>query len=173
MSTRSDRDTEAGPLTGRAELGVAALLAVAGVVVAADAARLPAVQAAADPVGSRPVPYLVGALLLVCAVLLAVDVVRGGHGEAEAGEDIDLGHPVDWHTIGLLLLAFVANILLIDRAGFVVSGAVLFFGSVYALGSRHYVRDAVVSVVVAVTTFYAFYLGLGIKLPPGVLAGVL
>lgn len=118
-------------------------------------------------------PYVVAALLLVCAVLLARDVLRGGHGEAESGEDIDLGHPVDWRTIGLLLVAFVANILLIDRAGFVVSGAVLFFGSLYAFGSRHYVRDAVVSVVLAVASFYAFYVGLGIKLPPGVLAGIL
>ena len=38
----------------------------------------------------RPCRYIVGGLLLVCAVLLAVNVLRGGHGEAEEGEDVDL-----------------------------------------------------------------------------------
>lgn len=160
-------------LKGRAELGVAALLAVVGIVIAVNASSLPSVQAPADPIGTRPVPFIVAGLLLACAVLLAVDVLRGGRADAEAGEDVDLSHPTDWRTVGLLLLAFVANIALIDRVGFVISGAVLFWGSVLALGGRHYVRDGVISVVVAVLTFYAFYVGLGIKLPPGVLAGVL
>ena len=33
---------------------------------------------------------LLGALLLVVALLYAVDVARGGPGEPEAGEDVDL-----------------------------------------------------------------------------------
>jgi putative tricarboxylic transport membrane protein len=73
----------------------------------------------------------------------------------------------------LLVAAFVANIALIDRAGWVISGTVLFWGSVYALGSRHYVRDAVVAVVLSIGTFYGFYVGLGIALPAGILQGVL
>jgi putative tricarboxylic transport membrane protein len=152
---------------------VAVGLAVLGVVVALDAAGLASVQAAADPIGSRPVPFAVSALLIGCAVALAVDVWRGGRGELEGGEDVDLSHGTDWPTVGLLLLAFVANIVLIDRVGFVVSGAVLFWGSVFALGSRHYVRDGVVSVVLSVLTFYGFFLGLGINLPAGILQGVL
>jgi putative tricarboxylic transport membrane protein len=128
---------------------------------------------AADPVGPRPVPFLISALLIGCAVLLAVDVVRGGKGEVEGGEDIDLSHPVDWVTVGLLLAAFIANILLIDWAGWAISGAILFWGSVFALGSRHYVRDALVSVAMSLITFYGFYLGLGIELPAGLLQGVL
>ena len=62
---------------------------------------------------------------------------------------------------------------LIDRAGWVVSGTVLFWGSVYALGSRHYVRDGLVAVLLSVATFYGFYVGLGIALPAGILQGVL
>jgi len=160
-------------LKGRAEMGVAALLAVVGIVLAVNASSLPSVQAPADPIGTRPVPFIVAGLLLACAALLAVDVLRGGRGEVEGGEDVDLSHPTDWKTVGLLLLAFVANILLIERVGFVISGTVLFWGSVIALGGRHYVRDAVISVIVTVLAFYGFYVGLGIKLPPGILAGVL
>ena len=57
--------------------------------------------------------------------------------------------------------------------GWVISGAILFWGSVLALGSRNYVRDGLISVALAVGTFYGFYLGLGVHLPAGILKGVL
>jgi putative tricarboxylic transport membrane protein len=160
-------------LKGRSELGVAALLGAAGVVVLLDAARLVTPYSQSDPVGPKTLPYIVGGLLLVTAVMLAVNVLRGGHGEAEAGEDVDLTHPADWKTVLPLAGAFVANILLIDWAGWVISGTVLFWGSVWALGSRHYVRDGLISVALALLTFYGFFLGLGIALPAGLLEGVL
>ena len=59
----------------KAELGVAVLLAVVGVVVVVDALGLDVPYSQSDPVGPRTVPYLVGALLLVCSVLLASAVV--------------------------------------------------------------------------------------------------
>ena len=163
----------ASRLKGRSELGVAALLGAAGALVLLDAARLVTPYSQSDPVGPKTVPLIVGVLLLVCAVLLAVNVIRGGHGEAEAGEDIDLSHPADWRTILPLAGAFIANILLIDWAGWVISGTVLFWGSVWALGSRHYVRDGLISLALALLTFYGFYLGLGIALPAGLLEGIL
>jgi putative tricarboxylic transport membrane protein len=163
----------ASRLKGRSELGVAALLGAAGALVLLDAARLVTPYSQSDPVGPKAVPLIVGALLVVCAVLLAVNVLRGGHGEAEAGEDIDLSHPADWRTILPLAGAFIANILLIDWAGWVISGTVLFWGSVWALGSRHYVRDGLIALALALLTFYGFYLGLGIALPAGLLEGIL
>ena len=36
-----------------------------------------------DPVGPKPMPILLGVLLIVVAVFYAVDVARGGTGEAE------------------------------------------------------------------------------------------
>ncbi|MFC7847482.1 tripartite tricarboxylate transporter TctB family protein [Arthrobacter sp. NPDC057388] len=163
----------ASRLKGRSELGVAALLGVAGAVVLADALRLVVPYSQSDPVGPKALPIVVGGLLLVCAVMLAVNVLRGGRGEAEGGEDVDLTHPADWKTVLPLAGAFIANILLIDWAGWVISGTVLFWGSVWALGSRHYVRDGLISLALALLTFYGFYLGLGIALPAGLLEGIL
>ena len=160
-------------LKGRSELGVALLLGAAGALVLLDAARLVVPYSQSDPVGPKTVPIIVGALLLVCAVMLAVNVLRGGRGEAEAGEDVDLTHPADWKTVLPLAGAFIANILLIDWAGWVISGTVLFWGSVWALGSRHYVRDGLISLALSLLTFYGFYLGLGIALPAGLLEGIL
>jgi putative tricarboxylic transport membrane protein len=157
---------------GRSELGVALLLLLLGAWAIADALRLPELQTR-GPVGPKTVPVAVGILLVVTAVLLAVNILRGGRGEQEAGEDVDLEHGSDWRTLGLLVVAFVANILLIERLGWPVSGAVLFFGTTFALGSRHLIRNAIVSVALSVGTWYLFNLGLGIALPVGILKGIL
>jgi len=160
-------------LAGRSELGVALLLGVVGVVVLVDAARLQAPYSQSDPVGPRTVPFVVAGLLLVSAVALALNVLRGGHGQAEEGEDVDLTAPTEWRVVLPLVAVFVANVLLIDVLGWVISGAMLFFGCSWALGSRHPVRDVVISVALSLATFYGFYLGLGILLPAGVLEGML
>ena len=152
---------------------MALLLGAVGGLILWDAAQLEAPYSQADPVGPKTVPLVVAALLLACAVWLAVDVVRGGQGESESGEDVDLTHPTEWRVVVPLIAAFVANILLIDLLGWVISGTVLFWGSVWALGSRHYVRDGLISVALSVITFYGFYAGLGIFLPAGLLDGVL
>nr|WP_217509614.1 tripartite tricarboxylate transporter TctB family protein [Pseudarthrobacter sp. C4D7] len=160
-------------LKGRSELGVALLLGAAGVVVFLDANGLVTPYSKSDPVGPKTVPFIVAGMLVVCAVLLAINVLRGGKGEAEGGEDVDLTHPADWKTVLPLAGAFVLNILLVDWAGWVISGTVLFWGSVLALGSRHFVRDGLISVALSLLTFYGFYLGLGIALPAGLLEGIL
>lgn len=156
---------------GRSELVVALLLLVLGVIVVVDALQLQG--AARGPVGPKTVPLVVGGLLVLVSALLALDVWRGGHGEMEAGEDVDLTQGSDWRTLGLLAAAFLANAALIEPLGWPVSGAVLFLGAAFALGSRHVVRDAVLAVGLSVGTWYLFNVGLGIALPVGVLRGIL
>lgn len=164
--------TGTGRWTGRSELFVAlGLLVLAGVVLR-EAFGLRG-GTSRGVVGPEALPMLVGALLVVCAAVLALDVLRGGHGEAEGGEDVDLAHPSDWRTVLLLLAAFGSNIVLVDRAGWVISGSILFWGCAFALGSRHWLRDVVIAVALSLVTFYAFAIGLGVNLPAGVLTGIL
>ncbi|CAN5700212.1 tripartite tricarboxylate transporter TctB family protein [soil metagenome] len=165
--------TVRGRLAGRSELGVALLLGVVGVGVLVDALGIDAPTTDSDRVGPQAFPLGVAVLLLLCAVCLAVDVLRGGHGEAEEGEDVDLTAATEWGVVVPLLVVFMANVLLVDVLGWVVSGALLFFGCTWALGSRHYVRDPAISLAMSLVTFYGFYLGLGIHLPAGILEGVL
>jgi putative tricarboxylic transport membrane protein len=160
-------------LRGRSELGVSALLAALGALVLIDASRISTEFTQRGPVGPAAVPVVVGVALLVIAVLLARDVLRGGHGESETGEDIDLSHPSDWRTVLMLIAAFLANVVLIDRVGFPISGAVLFWGAAYALGSRHWLRDPLIAVALSVVTYLIFSRGLGIGLPGGPLEGVM
>jgi putative tricarboxylic transport membrane protein len=157
----------------RAQYAVCAALALLGVLVLVDASRLGAVASSNDPIGPKPVPIILGVLLVVVAVFYAVDVARGGVGEAEAGEDIDLTTRIDVRTVALLIGAFVLNALLIEPLGWVISGSILFWGAAFALGNRHHVRGLVIGVALALTTFYAFAIGLGVNLPAGILQGIL
>nr|WP_242679959.1 tripartite tricarboxylate transporter TctB family protein [Nocardioides sp. IC4_145] len=127
----------------------------------------------ADPVGPRVFPFVVGGVLLVLAVLLAVATLRGSRPEAEDGEDIDLDTPADWVTVGKLVGVLVLTIATIDVLGWAISGALLFAGAAWALGSTTLVRDVLVGVVMSVGSWYAFYVGLGIPLSPGLLDGIL
>jgi putative tricarboxylic transport membrane protein len=161
------------PRADRAQYGVCAFLAIVGGLVIVDALRLRHIVSSNDPIGPKPVPIVLGALLLLIAILYAVDVARGGSGEAEAGEDVDPTSPVDWRTVLLLIGSFVANLVLIEPLGWVISGAVLFWGSAFALGSRHHIRNVFIAAALSLTTFYAFAIGLGVNLPAGVLQGIL
>jgi putative tricarboxylic transport membrane protein len=158
---------------GRAELGVALALLSIGIVVLRDMARIPQTAGQIGPVGPKAVPAIVGCLLIGIAVLLARDVLSGGRGEAEGGEDIDLSRPSDWRTVAALLGAFLANAVLIERIGWPLSGTILFFGATFALGSRSYVRDLGVSLLMAISSYYLFANGLGMPLPAGWLSRVM
>ena len=158
---------------GLSELLVPVLLLGIGVAVLVDASGLEEGLGRSTSLGPTAIPYAIGSALIVGALWLAVDVLRGGRGEQESGEDVDLSHGSDWKTLALLFGAFLANVLLIERAGWPVSGAVLFFGCAYALGSRRVVRDVVLAFVLSIGSWYLFVLGLDIELPVGVLNGIL
>lgn len=155
----------------KAQYGLAAVLAVVGLWTIIDARGLNV--GFGDPVGPRVFPYIVGTSMVVLAILLALATARGDVAEGEEGEDIDLTSPPDWLTVGKLAGILVLNMLLVNVLGWAVTGGLLFAGCAWALGSRTLVRDLIVGVVLAVTTWYFFYVGLDVPLAPGILDGVL
>lgn len=162
-----------GPrLVDRAQYGLAAFLVVVGGYVLLDATTIDA-GFADQPVQPYAFPYVVGAVLVGLGVLLAVATARGSRPEAEDGEDVDLSGGSDWRTVALLAGVFALNVALIDWLGWAITGALLFAGAAAALGSRTHVRDLAIGAALSVGTWYGFYVGLGIPIPPGVLDGVL
>jgi putative tricarboxylic transport membrane protein len=156
----------------RSELGVCALLAVAGLLVLVDSLFGTEAGSDSDPLGPHAVPTVLGAGLLVLAALLAVDVLRGGHGEAEAGEDVELGTPPDLRAVGMLAGLVVAAALLVPVLGWPLTGAGLFYGVAYVLGARSFPRDLLVAAAVSLLTWVVFDALLGVDLPGGPLMGV-
>jgi putative tricarboxylic transport membrane protein len=162
-----------GPSVDRAQYLVCAVLVLVGAFLIYDALTLPGGFAKVDPVGPKLFPMLIGIGLLVLAVILAIAIPRGSKGEADAGEDIDPDLPSDWRTVGLLVAIFVAAILLVNPLGWAITGALMFAGCATVLGGRHYIRNILIGAVLSVGSFYAFYSGLGIPLPAGILDGIL
>ncbi|NEC10775.1 tripartite tricarboxylate transporter TctB family protein [Streptomyces sp. SID8014] len=160
-------------LRDHSELGVSVLLLALGLLVLTDALTMQVDIAQRGPVGPRTVPLVIGGGLLVVSLLLAVDVLRGGRGEAEGGEDVDLAEPADLRTVLLLTGVFLATAVLIEPLGFPVSGALLFWGTAYALGSRRVDRDPLIAAGLALFTYVVFNNLLGVPLPGGPLMGVL
>ncbi len=174
MTTTEDAATaEPEKRVDRAQYLVCVVLVAVGAFVIYDAITLEAGFAKVDPVGPKMFPVVIGVVLIALAVVLAIAIPRGSVGEADAGEDVDPDAPADWRTVGLLVGIFVATILLVQPLGWAITGALLFAGTATVLGSKHYVRNILIGAVLSVGSFYAFYSGLGIPLPAGILDGIL
>jgi putative tricarboxylic transport membrane protein len=158
------------PQVDRAQYGLALALLVVGVWTIIDARGLDV--GFGDPIGPRVFPYLVGSGMCVIAVLLAIATARGDIAEGEEGEDVDLTSPADWVTVLKLVGILVLNLLLVNLIGWAITGALLFAGAAWALGSKTLVGDLLVGAVLSVASWYFFWF-LGVPLPAGLLDGVL
>ena len=152
------------------EFLVVAVVAALGLLVLWDTLTAPAQAMDRGPLGPHVLPLAVGCMLLICAAGIAIDLVRGGQGQPEDGEAEDRS---DWITWAAILGAIVLTAVAVEPLGWVLAGGAMFYLCVYAFGSRAYVRDAIVSVVLATGSFYFFFSVLGINLSAGVLEGIL
>lgn len=154
-----------------AQLGLAGFLVLVGVVTLWDTTRLEV--GFADPVGPQAFPYVVGTGSLLLGLALGVAALAGSRGEVEGGEDVDLDQSADWRTVGRLVGVLVLTVFTVGWLGWALTGAGLFAGAAWSLGSRTLVRDVLVGLALAVGSWYAFVVGLGVPLAPGVLDGIL
>jgi putative tricarboxylic transport membrane protein len=172
-TTREPQDNTVEKTVDKAQYLVCVVCVAVGAFLIYDAVTLDAGFAKVDPVGPKLFPIAIGVILIVLAAILAVAIPRGSMGEADAGEDVDPNMPGDWRTVGLLVAVFIGLILLVDPLGWVITSTLFFAGAATILGSRHYVRNIAIGLVLALVSFYGFYSGLGIPLPAGILDGIL
>lgn len=155
------------------QFGLAALLIAIAVVILVNTSGLRTDFAKIDPIGPRIFPQIVAAGLIVTGVLLAIATARGSVPDQEEGEDVDLSQRPDWRTVALLVLAMVFLIATVNPLGWTISSAVFFTACCAILGSRTFIRDLLVGTALGLISFYAFYSGLGVMLPAGILDGIL
>jgi putative tricarboxylic transport membrane protein len=172
-TTNESQEPAVDARVDKAQYLICAVLVAVGGFLIYDALSLEPGFAKVDPVGPKLFPVSIGVILIVLAVILAVAIGRGSVGEADAGEDVDPNTPGDWRTVGLLVGLFVAVIVLVEPLGWAIAGTLLFAGAATILGNRHYIRNLAIGAVLALISFYAFYSGLGIPLPAGILDGIL
>ena len=144
---------------------LAAFVLLLGLFVAVETVRLPSGPGYSG-VGPKLFPWLVAAGLL----LVGVALLR----EARAGA---VAHPsgfeLDAPPLLVVSAGLVAQMLLMQPAGFAIASAVLFVAVSWAFGSRRPARDAAIGLVLCLAVQVAFTRGLGLTLPAGVLDGLL
>jgi putative tricarboxylic transport membrane protein len=118
-------------------------------------------------VTTEPYPWLVLAGLVLAGGFATREAVAGARaGSPQAAPPRPARAPL------LLLAAGAAlHIVLLERAGFVIAAAVLFWFSARAFDPRHPLRDALYAAVLSVAAYVLFARVLQLTLPAGVLAG--
>jgi putative tricarboxylic transport membrane protein len=165
-------DAPPAPTTAPALGDAAVALAVValGVFTIVDSHRI-TVPLSANVVGPRVFPYAVGVALVACGVAVLIGALHGRRADPEAGEDVDADASTDWLTLAKVVGAFVVHVVLVDRLGWALAGALLFAGVGWALGARWW-RALFIGLVLGFVVQIAFVDGLGVSLPAGVFEGV-
>ncbi|MFI6914539.1 tripartite tricarboxylate transporter TctB family protein [Streptosporangium sp. NPDC050284] len=165
-------ETAAGWSWRRPELGPAVLVLALGVFVIVGTADVTAAGSVLG-LGPRFFPALVGGAMLLIGLFYVVDVLRGGHGDPEDAEDADSAARADWRTVALVSVIFLAFTGLLDLLGWIIAGALLFFGLSVTLGATRRLRAGAVAILVSFLTYLLFVKGLSVTLPAGLLSGVI
>jgi putative tricarboxylic transport membrane protein len=159
----------APPRTGisRGELAMTVLLGVLGLYLLLDAANI-AVPGSSNTIGPRFFPYLIGGVVLATALALGYRVLKGDRGPSDESEDVDPDAPTSWTAVGLIVVAFLAQALLINVVGWPLAVTLMFAMVAWALGARGVVRPLVTGGVTSVVVWIIFVKALGVALPGGI-----
>lgn len=122
-------------------------------------------------VGPTIFPLFVSILLLASAASVLVSVLRGNRAEVEEGEDIDPDAKTDWLTLGKIVGAVVAHLLLVDLIGWAPAAALLFGIVAWALGARRWWLAFLIGLAVSLVVQIVFGGLMGLSLPWGTALG--
>jgi putative tricarboxylic transport membrane protein len=115
-------------------------------------------------IGARAFPLAIGVLMLIAGVGLAVQSFTGGFRNLE---DEANGEPFERSAFVWVAVGLVLQMALIESAGFVTATTLLFWCCACGFGSRAGVRDAVISLVLAIGVYLLFTRGLSVNLTAG------
>jgi len=115
--------------------------------------------------GAGFVVAFVGAALLLLAVVLSVQILRGTDFDPEEAEGVDLEAPVSGSGFGLAAAGVLLPVVSIPWLGFPIGAAVAYACITRAFGSRRTARDLVVGLVVSGVT-WSMFTWLGVQLGP-------
>jgi putative tricarboxylic transport membrane protein len=122
-------------------------------------------------VGPGVVPRVVGIVLLVLGAMLLREAFTGGFRGVDEEAEVHL--PMDWRAFAWVSGGIFAYGLLVERLGFVISSVILFVMVARSFSSRRWLLNALVGLALASFIFAVFNYGLGLTLPPGILAPLL
>ncbi len=107
-------------------------------------------------IGPQVFPIAIGIGLVVCSVWVGLTVSARREPPS-----------IDWRVAAMSALAFLAYVVLIEPVGYLLTTVAFISTESRLLGSRAWVRDLVVSVVITASVYTVFNVLLGIRLPAG------
>jgi putative tricarboxylic transport membrane protein len=122
-----------------------------------------------EQAGPRLFPDIVGAGLIVLAIVLGWQAASGGWRHVPMDQQAH-GSPNSRAAL-LISAAVIAHMALVGWAGFILAGILLYVLVARALGSVRLLADLGVAAVLATAVFYLFTRVLGLSLPAGLLGG--
>lgn len=117
-------------------------------------------------VGPRFFPILIGAGMLIAGVWLGWQAWRKQqipNAKSEALEEID------WRTWGACVTVLLGYMVAFETVGYLITTTVFLFLQARVFGSRAWVRDAIVSIVLTGVIYFFFNGLLKVGLPKGIL----
>ncbi len=112
--------------------------------------------AGSDDIAEMAFPAMVGIGLLALGASL---FLTRGRSEAPA--------PGKGRALGLVSLGAVADVLLLEPAGFIAASSVLFWCAARGFGSRRWARDAILGLAFSTGAYFLFTRALSLSLPAG------
>jgi putative tricarboxylic transport membrane protein len=107
--------------------------------------------------------------LLILGGILTWQALSGGWRNVPMDQE---GHDSpDWAAFMILSAGVILHMVSIGWAGFILASTFLFTLIARGFGSRRLLRDIVIGALLSTAAFFIFTLGLGLKLPNGLLGG--
>ena len=119
-------------------------------------------------VGPQMFPYFAAVALAIVGICFIIQALRNSSGKLVADTD-----ETNWMALGLIAFGFIFEILFIKSLGFILASTVLFMAVAMAYGSRRYIRDIAIGLIITSAAYFGFTRLLNLQLPAGVLEGLI
>ena len=123
-------------------------------------------------IGPRFFPSVVVGGLLLLSLLFLLRTTRFPDADL-AAQAASEDATTDWMTMGQVAVTLVVYVFLLGPLGYSVATALFFPVIAWILGSRHPARDLLIGFLLGLVIYLAFTRVLGVRLPAGILRGLL
>ncbi|MGB3484334.1 MAG: tripartite tricarboxylate transporter TctB family protein [Mycobacterium sp.] len=170
--TTTDRDLDTGSgeppapqrfWAGRSALVMPGFLILLGIFLSYGIATME-VADDSEVFGPKAFPSITAGLCFVVAALLTVSILRNPETTDDTG---DAGS--NWRATTITVGSFVAFAVLLVPAGWIIAGAVVFWGVTIGLGSTRYFLNLLIGLAASSIVQLVFSGMLELNLPPGIM----
>ena len=119
--------------------------------------------------GPRAFPWMIAVACFVVGALLTISIVRNPEAMADRDGVSVAAAPSNWKATGITIGSLIVFAILLEPVGWIIAGALVFWGVTIGLGSRKYVTNLLIGLALSSIMQLIFAGLLGLSLPPGLM----